>query len=133
MLQTGDSYAFTPAASIRAVEETLEGSPHGALSPAAAFGADFAFTIQDTTWIEVPKMSPNRSYRVENPMDSAVQTRQTHRRMLALVPPLKAALYIGAEGLDPLSWLIRPYRGSPVPPTPTSLPRRVPHHCSSLG
>ena len=51
-LETGDSYAFTPAASIRAVEETLKGIAPGALSPAAAFGADFAFTIQDTTRID---------------------------------------------------------------------------------
>jgi hypothetical protein len=58
-LQTGDSYAFTPAASIRAVEETLARSPHGALSPATAFGAEFAFTIQDTLRIDVPEMSVN--------------------------------------------------------------------------
>ena len=51
-LETGDSYAFTPAASIRAVEETLKGIAPGALSPGAAFGADFAFTIQDTTRID---------------------------------------------------------------------------------
>jgi short subunit dehydrogenase-like uncharacterized protein len=48
-LETGDSYAFTPAASIRAVEETLKGTAPGAFSPAAALGTDFAFTIQDTT------------------------------------------------------------------------------------
>ena len=35
LLETGDSYAFTPAASIRAVEETLARSPRGAFSPAA--------------------------------------------------------------------------------------------------
>jgi short subunit dehydrogenase-like uncharacterized protein len=58
-LETGDSYAFTPAASIRAVEETLKGTAPGASSPAAAFGADFAFTVQDTTFIELPEMSPN--------------------------------------------------------------------------
>ena len=58
-LETGDSYAFTPAASIRAVEKTLGGTPHGALSPAAAFGADFAFTVQGTTLIDVPEMSLN--------------------------------------------------------------------------
>jgi short subunit dehydrogenase-like uncharacterized protein len=51
-LETGDSYAFTPTASIRAVEETLKGIAPGALSPATAFGADFAFTIQDTTRID---------------------------------------------------------------------------------
>ena len=47
-LQTGESYAFTAAASIRAVEETLTRSLRGAFSPAAAFGADFALTIPDT-------------------------------------------------------------------------------------
>ena len=38
LLQTGDSYAFTPAASIRCVEEILEGSHTGALSPAQPSG-----------------------------------------------------------------------------------------------
>ena len=37
----------------------LGGTPHGALSPAAAFGADFAFTVQGTTLIDVPEMSLN--------------------------------------------------------------------------
>ena len=54
-LETGDSYTFTPAAAIRAVEETLGRSRRGALSPAAAFGANFAFTIQDTTRIDAPQ------------------------------------------------------------------------------
>jgi short subunit dehydrogenase-like uncharacterized protein len=48
-LQTGESYAFTAAASIRSVEEALAHSLCGALSPAAAFGVDFALTIQGTT------------------------------------------------------------------------------------
>jgi short subunit dehydrogenase-like uncharacterized protein len=52
VLQTGESYAFTAAASVRAVEETLTRSPHGALSPATAFGADFAVTIPRTTRID---------------------------------------------------------------------------------
>jgi short subunit dehydrogenase-like uncharacterized protein len=47
-LQTGESYAFTAASSIRAVEEALTRSPHGAFSPAAAFGADFALTVEGT-------------------------------------------------------------------------------------
>jgi short subunit dehydrogenase-like uncharacterized protein len=63
LLQTGDSYSFTPAASIRAVEETLTGSRRGALSPAAAFGADFAFSIKDTTRINAVEMSRNQSSR----------------------------------------------------------------------
>jgi hypothetical protein len=58
-LQTGESYAFTVAASIRAVEETLTRSLRGAFSPAAAFGADFALTIPDTTRIDaIPAEAP---------------------------------------------------------------------------
>jgi len=51
-LQTGESYAFTAAASIRAVEQTLAKSPRGATSPAAAFGSDFALTIDNTIRID---------------------------------------------------------------------------------
>jgi short subunit dehydrogenase-like uncharacterized protein len=51
-LQTGESYAFTAAASIRAVEETLTRPLREALSPATAFGAGFALTIPDTTQID---------------------------------------------------------------------------------
>jgi hypothetical protein len=51
-LETGESYAFTADASIRAVEETLTRSLSGALSPAAAFGADFVLEIDDTARIE---------------------------------------------------------------------------------
>jgi len=53
-LQTGDSYAFTPAASVRAVEELLSAPLSGAVSPAAAFGATFAFTVKDTIRIDTP-------------------------------------------------------------------------------
>jgi hypothetical protein len=56
LLQTGDSYSFTPAASLRAVEETLKGSHSGALSPASAFGTDFVLTIQDTASIDLVEM-----------------------------------------------------------------------------
>jgi hypothetical protein len=59
LLQTGDSYSFTPAASIRAVEETLDGSRPGALSPASAFGADFVLSIQDTARIDIVEMTPD--------------------------------------------------------------------------
>jgi short subunit dehydrogenase-like uncharacterized protein len=51
-LQTGESYAFTAAASIHAVEETLTRSPRGALSPATAFGGDFILTIPGTTRLD---------------------------------------------------------------------------------
>lgn len=47
-VETGESYAFTASASIRAVEETLSGSHRGATSPAAAFGADFVLTVEHT-------------------------------------------------------------------------------------
>jgi short subunit dehydrogenase-like uncharacterized protein len=53
-LETGESYAFTAAASIRAVEETMTRSLRGAFSPAAAFGSDFANTIDNTTRIDAP-------------------------------------------------------------------------------
>ena len=58
LLQTGDSYAFTPAASIRCVEETLKGSHPGALSPASAFGADFVLSVADTARIEIIETTP---------------------------------------------------------------------------
>ena len=58
-LQTGESYAFTAAASIRAVEETLARSLSGALSPAAAFGADFVLTIPGTSRTDtIPAEAP---------------------------------------------------------------------------
>ena len=50
-LQTGASYVFTAAASIRAVEEALSRSLCGAFSPAAAFGADFALTVEGSAQI----------------------------------------------------------------------------------
>jgi short subunit dehydrogenase-like uncharacterized protein len=53
-LQTGDSYAFTPAASVRAVEELFSAPVSGAISPAAAFGANFALTVKDTTLTDIP-------------------------------------------------------------------------------
>ena len=49
VLETGDAYAFTTAASVRAVEETLARSLAGASSPASAFGTDFILTIEHTT------------------------------------------------------------------------------------
>ena len=57
LLEIGDSYLFTPAASIRAVEEAIGGSHLGALSPASAFGADFAFSINDTTFITADELA----------------------------------------------------------------------------
>ena len=59
-LQTGESYAFTAASSIRAVEEALKRSLRGALSPAAAFGTEFPFTVQGTTRVDTvpPEAAP---------------------------------------------------------------------------
>jgi short subunit dehydrogenase-like uncharacterized protein len=58
-LHTGESYAFTATASIRAVEETLARSLSGALSPAAAFGADFVLTIPGTSRTDtIPAETP---------------------------------------------------------------------------
>ena len=51
-LETGESYAFTADASVRAVEETLALSLSGAFSPAAAFGADFVLKVDNTSRIE---------------------------------------------------------------------------------
>jgi short subunit dehydrogenase-like uncharacterized protein len=67
-LQTGESYAFTAAASIRAVEEALAGSLRGALSPAAAFGADFALTVPGTTRTDAigAEASPTETLQKEN-------------------------------------------------------------------
>jgi short subunit dehydrogenase-like uncharacterized protein len=58
-LRTGESYAFTANASIRAVEETLARSLSGALSPAAAFGPDFILTIPGTSRTDtIPAAAP---------------------------------------------------------------------------
>jgi len=51
-LETGEPYAFTADASVRAVEETLALSLGGAFSPAAVFGADFVLKIDNTARIE---------------------------------------------------------------------------------
>ncbi len=51
-LDTGESYAFTADASVRAVGETLTRTMSGALSPAAAFGADFVLNVDNAARIE---------------------------------------------------------------------------------
>lgn len=43
--ESGEGYAFTAAAVVRAVEEVFERRPIGALTPSQAFGADFALSI----------------------------------------------------------------------------------------
>ena len=58
-LRTGESYAFTAVASIRAVEQVLARSLSGAFSPAAAFGADFVLTIPGTSRTDtIPAEAP---------------------------------------------------------------------------
>jgi short subunit dehydrogenase-like uncharacterized protein len=52
-LETGESYRFTAMASVRSVEETLDRTLGGAFSPAAAFGADFAFSLEGTSKMTV--------------------------------------------------------------------------------
>jgi short subunit dehydrogenase-like uncharacterized protein len=71
IVETGDSYAFTASASIRALEETLARSLHGAFSPAGAFGADFVLTIEHTTRTDVPEGSPHGPLRGERPLEAS--------------------------------------------------------------
>jgi short subunit dehydrogenase-like uncharacterized protein len=49
LLETGDSYKFTPGASVRAVEQTLTSQRCGANTPADSFGVDFLSRIEDTS------------------------------------------------------------------------------------
>jgi len=71
LLQTGDSYSFTPAAGIRAVEETIGGSRPGALSPASAFGPDFALSIEDTNLVELSvRMTQNQGSALSGRSDA---------------------------------------------------------------
>jgi short subunit dehydrogenase-like uncharacterized protein len=48
-LETGESYRYTAMIATRAVEETLDRTLSGAFSPAAAFGSEFAFTVEGTS------------------------------------------------------------------------------------
>lgn len=47
-LETLEGYQFTRIAAIRAVEQVLDGTFSGALTPASAFGADFVLEIEGT-------------------------------------------------------------------------------------
>lgn len=51
-LQMGNGLAFTAAASLLAVEQTLQTRPSGALSPAMAFGVDFVLRIPGVTRLD---------------------------------------------------------------------------------
>jgi short subunit dehydrogenase-like uncharacterized protein len=48
-LETGESYHYTAMIAVRAVEETLDRTLSGAFSPAAAFGPEFAFSVEGTS------------------------------------------------------------------------------------
>ncbi len=47
-LETVEAYRFTAEAGLRAVERVLDGSYRGTLTPASAFGADFALDVPTT-------------------------------------------------------------------------------------
>jgi short subunit dehydrogenase-like uncharacterized protein len=51
-LQTGESYAFTAAAAVHAVEEALWEASPGAFSPAEVFGADFPLSLPGTSRLD---------------------------------------------------------------------------------
>ena len=56
-LDMGDGYRFTAASSVLAMQRLLAGGLSGALTPAAAFGADFALTVPGVrrlTQLDVP-------------------------------------------------------------------------------
>jgi short subunit dehydrogenase-like uncharacterized protein len=53
ILETGDSYAFTAAASVLAVERALAQPLRGVLTPATAFGNDLPLAIAGTTRTDV--------------------------------------------------------------------------------
>jgi hypothetical protein len=63
-LQTGEAYAFTAAASIRTVADTLTRSLRAAFSAAAASGAGFALTIPDTTRTDTIPADPPEQVRL---------------------------------------------------------------------
>jgi hypothetical protein len=63
-LQTGEARAFTTAASIRTVADTLTPSLRAAFSPAAAFGVGFALTIPGTTRTETIPADPLEQVRL---------------------------------------------------------------------
>jgi short subunit dehydrogenase-like uncharacterized protein len=48
-LETGESYRYTVMIAVRSVEETLHRTLCGAFSPAAAFGSEFAFSVEGTS------------------------------------------------------------------------------------
>ncbi len=60
-LETGESYHYTSRIAVRAVEETLDRALAGAFSPAAAFGSEFAFSVEGTKAIApAPQLATGR-------------------------------------------------------------------------
>jgi short subunit dehydrogenase-like uncharacterized protein len=57
-LETVDGYTFTALAGVRAVEKIFAHAPAGALTPARAFGADFALEIEGTRRFDALPGSP---------------------------------------------------------------------------
>jgi short subunit dehydrogenase-like uncharacterized protein len=51
-LETVEAYRFTAEAGIRAVEQALARRPRGVLSPAQAFGVDFALSVPETVRLD---------------------------------------------------------------------------------
>jgi short subunit dehydrogenase-like uncharacterized protein len=61
-LETGESYHYTAMIAVRAVEETLDRTLGGAFSPAAAFGPEFAFSVEGTSKVSAstPQLATGR-------------------------------------------------------------------------
>jgi short subunit dehydrogenase-like uncharacterized protein len=59
-LELGEGYHFTAASSVQAVEHVLRDHPLGALTPAQAFGADFALNIEGVRRLPAPLTQPLR-------------------------------------------------------------------------
>ena len=55
MLETGEGYRAAAAAAVGAVERLIVTTRHGALTPAQAFGADFALGVADTRLQELSR------------------------------------------------------------------------------
>jgi short subunit dehydrogenase-like uncharacterized protein len=61
-LETGESYRYTAMIAVRSVEETLDRTLGGAFSPAAAFGPEFAFSVEGTSKVtaSAPQLATGR-------------------------------------------------------------------------
>jgi short subunit dehydrogenase-like uncharacterized protein len=54
VLETGEGYRLAASAALRAVEQVVAKRPVGALTPAQAFGTDFALSLPETRIIDLP-------------------------------------------------------------------------------